>query len=273
MKTFSDQRTNTPQTSTRRAALLLLVIFCLFAIVCVGLLYFVGDLTRYQEAVSVRENQAALRGVDDAQQLDQALKQFPSKGILKLVALANREWMDIDAATQRRLNEAEPRALSKPIDLTAASRGDLDALRRDLKIAEINAANFEPGYSALIKAARDKAENDARSLKVTNKTMARFMAMIDEQHAEMTAIVAKLMVARVDYYRAYDKCAELLLKEFGVYKIENGQFVFPFQYSANNYNRAVAAMTSATKRIAELEEERTAVRQPRFEKWKSLADD
>jgi hypothetical protein len=37
--------------------------------------------------------------------------------------------MEIDAATQRLLNEAEPSGLSKPIDLGSSSRSDLDALR------------------------------------------------------------------------------------------------------------------------------------------------
>ena len=99
-----------------------------------------------------------MRGVNNAEQLEQVLKQFPSNNILKLVALANKESIEIDAATQRLLDEAEPSNLSKPIDLGSSSRSDLDALRRDLKIAESNAAAFEPGYTALIKAERDKVE-------------------------------------------------------------------------------------------------------------------
>ena len=153
VETFSDRRTNTP-----RVALVLLCIFCIFAIICFGVLYFVGDLAKYQEAISAKENQTALRGVNNAEQLEQVLKQFPSNNILKLVALANRESIEIDAATQRLLDEAEPSNLSKPIDLGSSSRSDLDALRRDLKIAESNAAAFEPGYTALIKAERDKVE-------------------------------------------------------------------------------------------------------------------
>src|ERR1700758_1425634 len=105
VETFSDQRMNTP----RRVALLLL---CIFVIACFGVVYFVGDLARYQEAISAKESQTALRGVNDPEQLDQALKQYPSNKILKLVALANKESIEIDSATQRRLDEAQPRALS-----------------------------------------------------------------------------------------------------------------------------------------------------------------
>jgi hypothetical protein len=249
---------------------LLLCIFCIFAIICFGVVYFVGDLAKYQEAISAKESQTALRGVDTPEQLEQALTQFPSNNILKLVALADRESMEIDAATQRLLNEAEPSGLSKPIDLGSSSRSDLDALRRDLKIAESNAAAFEPGYTALIKAERDEVENDARSLKVGNSTFAKFMAMIDEQHAEMMALTSRLLAARAEYYSAYEKCAALLVREFGIYKVDNGQFVFPFQYTADSYNRAAAAMTAAASRIAELEGERAALRRSQLNRWKTF---
>ena len=255
-----------------RTALLLLCMFCTFAMICFGLVYFAGDLTKYQEAFSAKESQDALRGVSDPEQLDQALKQFPSNSILKLIALANRESAELDVATQRRLNEAEPRSLSKPIESRASSRNDLDALRRDLKIAENNAATFEPGYIALIKAAREKAENDARSLNVRNDTIARFMAMIDEQNMEMTAITSEVLATRLEYYSAYEKCAELLVRDFGIYKVENGKFVFPFQYSADSYNRAATAMARAARRIVELEDRRATVRQARFNRWKAFID-
>ena len=268
METFSDQRANT----TRRVTLLLLCIFCIFVIACLGVVYFVGDLTKYQEAISARESRTALRGVNDPEQLDQALKQFPSNNILKLIALANKESIEIDAATQSRLNDAEPMGLSKPIDLSASSRSDLDALRQDLKIAGSNAATFEAGYTALIKGKRDKVENDARSLKVGNDTIAKFMEMIDEQNTEMIALTSKVLAARAQYYSAYDKCAALLIREFGIYKVDNGQFVFPLQYTADSYNRAAAAMTAAAKHIADLENERATLKQSQLNRWKTFAD-
>ena len=63
------------------------------------------------------------------------------------MALANRDWIDIDAAARHLLNETEPRGLSKLDfsklnDLGASSRGDLDALRRDVKAAESHLMKF-----------------------------------------------------------------------------------------------------------------------------------
>ena len=83
-------------------------------------------------------------------------------------------------------------------------------------------------------------------------------------------LTSKVLAARAEYYSAYDKCAALLVREFGRYKVENGQFVFPFQYSADSYNRAAAAMAAATKRITELQDETTTLKQSRLNRWKTL---
>jgi hypothetical protein len=249
-----------------------LYLWGLFAIVCLAALAIVGDLARYQEAGLVRESRAALRDVADLQQLDQALKQYPANRILKLVALANEKAAEIDAAMRKMLNEAEPAALSKPVNLTASSRSDLDALRRDLKTAESNAAAVKTRTGALIKAKRDELESGARSLGVESNTIARFMAAVDEQLAEVTALASNRLAARAEYYSAYEKCAALLVREFGSYKVTNGQFIFRLQPTADSYNAASTAMEAATKRMAELEDERGVLKQSQVGRWKKFVD-
>lgn len=265
MATFSDRKAN-------RSGRLPLILLGAFVIVCFGAALFVGDLAKFQDAVFVQESQAALRGVDDPQQLDQVLKQYPSNKILKMVALASRDAAETDAANRKLLSEAEPGRLAKPIDLSASSRSDLDALRRDLKLAESNAAGLKPRFAALIKARRDRIESDARALNVDGRTMARFMAAIDEQHAEMTGLTAKVLAARTDQYGAYEKCAALLVRESGFYKVTNGQFVFRLQSTADGYNGAAAALAAAAKRMAELEDERTGLKQSQLKRWKDFVD-
>jgi hypothetical protein len=267
----SGQRKAAPSKTAPRVALLL-VIFGAFAIICFGLIYYVGDLSKYQEVISAKETQAILRDVNDPGQLDQALRQFPSNGTLKLLALANRHSIELDAAIQKRLNAVEPTTLPKPAGLTASKRGDLDAVLRDLKIAASNAAAFQATATAMIKTERDKAEKEARSLKAGGEVTSRFMAMIDEQDQEMAALTSKVSAARVEYYGAYQKCVELLVRESGTYRIEGGQFVFPFQHSADSYNRAATAMDAAAKRVSELEDGKAAMRQSQFGKWKAFAD-
>ena len=258
--------------SYRRANFLAIFFLCVLVIVCLGGLYFAGDLSKFQRAFSVEESRTALRGVDDLEQLSQALKQNPSNRILKLVALANKDSIEIDAAARRLLNEAEPRDLSKRIDLTVYNRSDLEALGRDLKIAESNAATAKSRYIAQIKAERDKVETDARSLGMGNDTLADFMAMIDEQHAEMTALISKVLASRVEYYGPYEKCVALLIQDFGSYKVVNGQLIFLAQSTADSYNRAATAMAATAKRFVELEGERTTLRQFQLKRWKNFVD-
>ena len=64
----------------------------------------------------------------------------------------------------------------------------------------------------------------------------------------------------------------LLVREFGIYRVTNGQFVFPFQSTADGYNRAATAMTAAAKRESELGDERTKLRQSQLSRWKGFVE-
>jgi len=249
-----------------------MLLACVLVIACIGALYFVGNLARFQDAISVKESQTALQGIDDPGQLARVLKQYPSNRILKMVALANGDSIEIDAAMRRLLNEAEPRDLSKPAALSESSRADLEALGRELTTAKSNAATAMPRYIALLKTARDKLEHDARPLEVGNYTLAKFMAMIDEQHEDMTAIMPEALAARVAYDSAYEQCVSLLIEHFGDYKVVNGQLVFPSQSVADSYNVAATIMTAVAKRMTRLEGERTALRQSQPTRWRSFVE-
>jgi hypothetical protein len=261
--TTSDRKESKPG----RLALILLGVFVAAGFVA---LLFVGDLARYQEAAMVGESQAALRDVNDLQQLDQALKQYPANRILKLVALAKEEAVGLDAAMRKFAGEAEPVSLAKPVNLATASRSDLDALRRDLKTAESNVAAVKSRTEALIKARRDELEKGARALGLENATVARFMAAVDEQHAEIATLNAKALAARAEYLGAWEKSAAVLVREFGSYKVTNGQFIFRLQPTADSYNAAAVVMAAATKRIADLEEERGTLQQAQLKRWKNF---
>jgi hypothetical protein len=245
---------------------------CVFVIACLGVGYYVGDLAKFQTADPAKESQIALRGVGDPEQLDRLLRQYPSNKMLRMVALANKDSVEIDAAARSLLNDAEPRDFLKLIDLSAYSRSDLDTLRRDVKTAQSNAAAVTPSYIALLNDERAKLENDARSLDVESGTVSEFMTMIDEQHAEMIALASKVLAARAEYYNAYEQCVAVLVRDFGSYKVTNGRVVFPVQSTADSFNRAVTALDTAAKRIAEVEDERTTLRRSQLGRWKSFVD-
>ena len=231
--------------------------------------YFVADL---RESIAARESQAALQGITEPAQIDEALRQHPANKFLQMMAMATRAASETDAAAEKLSNEVEPPAISKGIDLGAASRSDLEALRGALKTAEANATTFMPRYIALLKTERDNVEKYALSLHLGKDTISSFLDNIDKRHAEITAFTSRMLSARAEFYRAYEKYVAVLAGEFGAYKVVNGEFMFPFQRTVDRYNVAAQAMTVAAKRVAELEEERKTLMQSQLAAWEQFVN-
>jgi hypothetical protein len=234
--------------------------------------FFVSDLGRLQDNIAAREGQRALQGITDPKQIDEALRQRPSNKFLQMTAMATRAANETDAAAEKLSAEIEPPAVSKANNLGAASRSDLEALRRDLKTAEANATTFMPRYIALLKTERDSVEKYALSLHAGKDTVGRFLANIDKRHAEITALTSRMLSARADFYRAYENYVAVLVGEFGAYKVVNGQFIFPFQRTVDRYNVAASAMIAASTRIAELEETRKTLLKSQQEGWEQFVN-
>lgn len=173
-----------------------------------------------------------------------------------LSATAARSANETSAAIEKLSNEIEPPGLSKHIDLGTASRSDLEALRSDLKTAEANATTFMPRYIALLKTERDRVDNYALSIRADKDTVSRVLDGIDKRHAQTMAFTSRRLLARADYYRAYENYLGVLVRNFGAYKVVNGEFIFPIQGAVDRYNSAAHAMRIAAKRVNELEEER-----------------
>ncbi len=234
--------------------------------------YFVADLGKLQESIAARESNAALQGITDPRQIDEALRQHPSNKFLQMMAMATKAANETDAAIEKLSNGVEPPAISKDVNLGAASRSDLEALRRDLKTAEANATTFMPRCIALLKTERDNVEKYALSLHVEKDTISRLLDNIDKRHAEITAFTSRMSLARADFYRAYENYVAVLVGEFGAYKVVNGEFIFPLQRTVDRYNVAARAMTVAAKRVAELEEEKNSLLKSQQEGWEQLVN-
>ena len=257
-----------PNANTRvRIAFLSLFVFMI--VFSVGA-YFVADLGKLQQSIAARESQAALQGITDARQIDQALRQHPSNKLLQMIAMATKAADETNAAAEKLANEVEPPAISKDINLGAASRNDLEALRRNLKTAEANATAFMPRYIALLKTERDNVQKYALSLHMEKDAVSRLLDSVDRRHAEITAVTSRASSARADFYRAYENYVAVLIGEFGAYKVVNGQFIFPFQPTVNRYNVAADAMTVAAKRVTESEEERKSLLKSQQDGWEQL---
>jgi len=247
-------------------------LFLFFMIVFSVGAYFASDLGKLQDSLAARETQAALQGITEPAQIDEALRQYPSNKILQMMAMAIKAANGTSAATEKLSNELEPPAISKAGNLAALSRSDLESLRRDLKSAEANATTFLPRYVALLKTERDNVEKYALSLHLGKDTVGRLLDNVDKRHADITALTARMLSARADYYRAYENYVAVLVREFGTYKVVNGEFIFAFRHIVDRYNVAANAMTVAAKRVAELEEERQSQLKSQQEKWLQLVN-
>ena len=246
--------------------------FCLFVLMIVSSVgaYFATGLGKPQKNIAVRESQAASQGAADANRIDEALREHPSDKFLQMIAMATKAANETSAAAEKLSNEVEPPAISKEINLGAASRSDLEALGRDLKTAEANAATFMPRYAALLKTERDDVERYALSLYLEKDAISRFLGILDKRHAESTAFTSRQWSARADFYRAYENYVAVLVGEFGSYRVVDGQFIFTFQRAVDRYDVAAHAMTVAAKRVAELGEERRDLVKAQQEQWEQL---
>ncbi len=242
-----------------RVRIALLFLFFLIVLSVGG--WFAVDLSRLQDRSAARESQAALQAVGEPGQLDEALRQHPANKFLQMMAVAIKAADETSAATEKLTSEIEPPTISKATNLGAMSRSDLEALGRDLKTAEANATAFLPRYVAVLKTERDDVEKYALSLHLGKDTLRRLLDNIDKRHADITALTSRILPARADYYRAYENYVAVLVKEFGRYRVVNGEFIFPFQHVVDRYNAVADAMSAAAKRVNDLEAERRSLQQ------------
>jgi hypothetical protein len=245
--------------------------FLSLAIVFAVGIYFARDLGRLRDDMAGRESRLAPQGATDARQTNEVPSQPPKDKSQdksqRLLAMATNVAGETNAAMEKLSNEIAPPGIAKNIDFyAAASPGDLEALRRDLKTAETNATTFLPRYVALLKAERDSLEQYARA-NADNATVVRFLAGVDRRHADITDLTSRMLSARADYYRAYDNYVAFLAREYGAFKVDKGQFLFPLQYTFNRYNVVAGAMTAAATRVVELDREGKSLLTSQQERW------
>src|SRR6202012_3056457 len=173
--------------------------------------YFVADLGKLHDAIPMRDVQAMLRGVADTGQIDEVLRQHPSNKFVRMMAKATRSADETNATLERLSAEIEPPTISKADNLGAASRNDLEALRRDLKTAETNATTLIPRSAAVLKAERDTIEKLPASIPMRKDASNRVVDEIDKRPAEITARASRTSAARAEYYRSYQNFDGVLI--------------------------------------------------------------
>jgi hypothetical protein len=251
--------------SSARVRIAFLALFVMAA----AAVYFVPDLGKLQQRMSSRE-QAALPEITSPSQIEDALRQRPSDKLLRMLAAAAKAANDTRGAIDRLSAQIEPAGLSREINFASVTRGDLDAFRRDLKAAEVNSTAFLPRYGAIFKAEHDQVESAALSLHLPAEIASRGLEGLTQRQAKALNAISLTLAARADYYRAYDKYIAFLSGELGSFKVADGQFIFPLPRTVERYNTAAQAMTSAAKRVNDLETDLKKQNQPLPEEWIQL---
>ena len=231
-----------------------LAFLSLIAVFATGV-YFSGQLAKLQEGMAVRERRTASQGATEARPTAEPVKQRTEDKFPELLAMATKAADDTNAAIENLTSEIAPPGIWKTIAFFAtAGPNDLEALRRDLKTAEANATAFLPRYVAIVKAEHDSLDQYARA-NADRSTAARFLAGLDGRQAAITDFASRMLAARADYYRAYGNYVAFLAREYGAFKVDKDQFVFPLQFTYNRYNGVAGAMTAAANRVGELDQE------------------
>lgn len=228
------------------------------------------NLSTFQERASVQEDRAVLQGITGPGELERALKQYPKNNVLQLMAKATRVAGNTKDAIDKLSAQIEPAQLSKELNFGSTSRDELESFRRDLKTAERNAQTFLPRYAAILKAEREQIESATVSFHVPKEIANQLVEGLAQRQAKTLDAISRVLSARADYYRAYDKYVAFLSGELGSFKIVAGQFIFPLQRTVERYNVAAQAMTSAGKRVSDLENDLKKLEQPLPEEWISL---
>ena len=251
------------------SARILIIVIALLVLVTIAVSFSL-DLGKFQQRLSTQEGQAALQGIGSPGQLESALKEHPSNNILRLMSKATKIVNDTKAAIDQLSAQVEPARLAKEPNFGSTTRDELDAFRRDLKTAETNARTFLPRYAAILKDERAGIEAAAISLHVPKEIASQVLDGVSQRHARTLDAISSMLSARADYYNAYDKYVAFLSSELGSFKVVGGQFIFPLQRTVERYNAAAQAMTSAARRVTELEANMKKQEQPLPEEWMKL---
>jgi hypothetical protein len=226
----------------------------------------IGNWSNLSNGLATYQMKAALKGVADAREIEKVAEQNPSNAILQVTGIAFKAAQEALAAFEKLDEGTKPRALDQPPNYATASRAELEAYRRDLKIAEDNASSIMLRIDLILKEERGKVQNVARSLRLEERLIRDFLEGIDHRHAQGTSFNSRMMSARTELYRALGDQLSILIEQYGAFEGGHGrQIVFSNQSALEGFNIAGRAASAAAKRIAELEIEGKKLQQMRQE--------
>jgi hypothetical protein len=214
----------------------------------------IGNWSRLSNGIVTYQMKAALKGITDPKEIEKVAEQNPSNAMLQVTGMVFKAAQEALAAFEKQDEGIKPPALDQPPNYATASRSELEAYRRDLKIAEDNASSIMPRIDLILKEEREKVQNFARSLRLEERLIRDFLEGIDHRHAQGTSFSSRMMSARAELYRALGDQLSTLIAQYGAFEGGHGrQIVFSDQSALERFNSAGSAASAVAKRIAELE--------------------
>jgi hypothetical protein len=243
------------------------------AALVLGLGVVIAVLSNIQDifqGTTVKNDTAELQQIKNQSQPDK-VRADPSAAFSQLTDVAYKASSETGRLAQKLFNSIEPPGLAKPINYGSASQAELQQFRNDLQTAENNATNIKPHYLNLLKEERDTIEAQVKKLDLDDQMVQDLRVAIDKQIERSATFNSELLSAQIEFYHALGKVVDILIGQFGAYKIQpNGQFVFVNPGIAEQFTAAAREINAARRRLSELQTRRQQMAQEAQEGWQRI---
>ncbi len=195
----------------------------------------------------------------------------PSSAFVQLTDAAYKASSETGRVAQKLFNSIEPPGLARRINYGSASQAELQQFRNDLQTAENNATAIKPRYLNLLKEERDTIETQVKKLGLDDQMMQNLRNAIDNQIERSATFNSELLSAQVEFYHALGKAVDILIGQFGAYKLQpNGQFSFVNPGIADQFAVVAKKINDAQQRLSELQSRRRQMAQQAQEGWQNV---
>ena len=235
-----------------------------------GLGVIISDIGQIVETLEARSAQRVLSTLSDPSELPNAAQQHPDNQLLKAMAVAFEAAKDVESATIALDAAIEPKSVAAP-NLATANRQELQQFASVLESAETNAIAAKPKYQAILQHEREQVQASLPSLHLSSSVAESMMKGVEKRQQKETDYTMKMVDVRVSLYHAARVQFEILIEQFGSYRVApNGQVVFVNQAALDQFNRAATDLAAANAQVQALDAQRKQLVADQQQNWRAV---
>jgi hypothetical protein len=240
------------------------------AILLASVMMVVTNLPKIIEGYDALEAKRLLAVTSNPSEIYLTARQHPTNAILQVTAATLEKAEEAQKRAEALVASLEPAGIEQEPNSGTASRADLEKYRALLKVAEDRSRGAGAQYAAILAQERASVSEAirARVPGARNNLLDQTLNGIDKRHASSRTLGDQLFKAREDFYAAYGKMYDLLIGQHGRYRVQNGQFLFADQPTADRWNSFVAAYQSAQKRLQAVASQLESAEKQQADQWK-----